>query len=223
MYRSHGHSRRYGRRSRRGRYRRCVKGRHMTATRVRRIINAELKFNTLSVGPQEITPTVGDIIPVTSNIVQGDLATQRIGNWIKPVNLHGTVTLQGNGAAAGAADAFLVRCGFVCWYNDEQFDPPAVAQIVQDPLAPFGPLNIGNRGSFKQLWSRKMLLSTDDDNTYFFRVVPYYLRIRCPQTTYDAGNPKKYQIFFYILSDSILGAGQNPIFNLDFTVRFTDS
>lgn len=188
--------------------------------RVKRIVNAELKHRVLGIGPNAITPTVGDIIDVTDPIALGDTATQRTGNWINPQNLHGTVVLQGN-IAAGAA-SFLIRVGFVQWQNDTQFDPPSVAQIMEDPLSPFGPFNIGNKGSFKSLWSRKVLVANDQDNSKFFATLPYYLRLsRGRKVLFDGGNPKKYGIYFYVMSDSIVAS--NPTFQLDFTLRYTDS
>ncbi len=213
----------YGRRRRPMRRRRKQfrrRGGHMTAYRVRRLIDAELKFFVTGV-ETDITPTTGELVSITSNIIQGDLASQRTGNWIKPVNLHGTVVVKGNAAALPGTDTFLVRCGFISWYNDEQFDAPSIGQIMQDPLAPFGPLDIANRGSFKQVWSRKFLISNDIANNNFYRTLPYYLKLHVPKPVYNAGNPKKYQLFFYILTDSIVL--DNPTFNLDVTMRYTDS
>ncbi len=192
---------------------------HMTAYRVRRIINAELKVRFLSVALGDVTQGTGDIIAVTSTIGSGTLSGQRIGNWIKPVNLHGQVVLTGEEGAA--EPLFNVRCGFVQWLNDEQFDPISVAQIIEDPVAPFGPLNFGNRGSFKQLWSRKYILSNNSDNSQFLKTIPFYIKLRVPKCTYDDGNPKKFQLYFYILGDHLLATA--PKFSLDFTCRYTDS
>ncbi len=205
--------RRFKRRSRRGR-----SGR-MTAYRVRRIINAELKVRFLSVALGDITQGTGNLVAVTSPIAVGGLAGQRVGNWIKPINLHGQVTLTGEDGAAESL--FNVRCGFIQWMNDEQFDPVSVAQIIEDPVSPFGPLNFGNRGSFKQLWSRKYILSNDVQNSQFLKTIPFYIKLRVKQCTYDDGNPKKFQLYFYVLGDHLLATA--PKFSLDFTCRYTDS
>ncbi len=213
--------RRFKKKSYRGRRRRYTRGRgkHMTAYKVRCIINAEMKVRFLSVALGDVTQGTGDVIPVSSTIGSGTLSGQRIGNWIKPINLHGQVVLTGEQGAA--EPLFNVRCGFVQWLNDEQFDPISVAQIIEDPVAPFGPLNFGNRGSFKQLWSRKYILSNNSDNSQFLKTVPFYIKLRVPKATYDDGNPKKFQIYFYILGDHILATA--PKFSLDFTMRYTDS
>jgi len=63
----------------------------------------------------------------------------------------------------------------------------------------------------------------DDDNSQFLRTVPFYLKLRVPKSLFDGGNSKKYQITFYIMSDSLLGVGMSPFFNLDYTLRYTDS
>ncbi len=204
------------RRRKSGRRRR---GKHMTAYKVRRIINAELKVRFLSVALGDITQGTGNLVAVSSTIAVGGLAGQRVGNWIKPVNLHGQVVLTGEDGAAESL--FNVRCGFIQWYNDEQFDPVSVAQIIEDPVAPFGPLNFGNRGSFKQLWSRKYIVSNEVQNSQFLKTIPFYLKLHAKQCVYDDGNPKKFQIYFYILGDHLLAT--SPKFSLDFTMRYTDS
>jgi len=193
----------------------------MTASRVRRLIDAELKYNVLGLGPLQVPISVGQIVPITSNISQGVLITERIGNWITPRNIHGNLVVKGNQAAMPGTDSFLLRAGIFQWKNDEQFDTPDLNQIVQDPLSPLGPLNFSNRGSFKQIWGRTFLVVNDDDNPKFIVKFPIYLRLRRNKTLYDAGNPKKFNYFFFIHSDSIVV--DNPVFNLDLTVRYNDS
>ncbi len=208
------------RKSYRGRKKRYMRrSNRMTSYRVRRIINAELKSRVIAIALNDIPQGAGLVIPITSGIGQGTQSNQRIGNWIKPVNLHGAVVIHGNFAAPETL--FNVRCGFISWYNDEQFDPPDLVQIVEDPLAPFGPLSISNRGSFKQVWARKYIVANNNDSSKFMQNIPYYIKLRLPKCTYDAGNPKKFQLFFYIHSDSL--AANQPQFSFDFTFRYTDS
>lgn len=212
---------RRSRKSFRRKGRRFMKRNIMTASRVRRIIDAELKYNVISVGPIEVPITAGIVIPITSGIAQGFGITQRIGNWITPRNIHGNLVVKGNQAAMIGTDSFLLRAGIFQWKNDEQFDSPDVNQIVQDPLAPLGPLNFANRGSFKQVWGRTFIIMNDDDNSKFIMKFPIYIRLRPRKTLYDDGNPKKFNYFFFIHSDSIVA--DNPVFNLDLTVRYNDS
>ncbi len=203
-------------------YRRRTYRRPMTAYRVKRIINAELKYNVQSLD-LEIPITVGSIVPLTSGIAIGDMQTQRTGNWINPQNYHGNLVVKGNLAAMTAGtDSFLLRAGVFQWMNDEQFDPPDLNQIVHDPLAPLGPLSLLNKGSFKQVWGRTFVIMNDDDNSQFIKKFPIYVRLgRRPKSLYDADNPKKFQYFFFIHSDSIVV--DNPFFSLDSVLRYTDS
>ena len=215
--------RRYTRRSRyRGRRRRSMRHRRaMTTYRVKRIINAELKYS-LQAASGDITATTGVFIPLTSGIAQGDGQTDRTGNWISPQNYHGNLVVKGNQTAMVAADSFLLRAGVFQWMNDEQFDPPNLNQIVQDPLAPLGPLSLLNKGSFKQVWGRTFVIMNDDDNSQFIKKFPIYVRLgRRPKALYDAGNPKKFHYFFFIHSDSIVA--DQPQFSLDTVLRYTDS
>jgi len=207
-----GRRRRSNRRSRR---------RPMTASRVKRIINAELKYAVQALDAT-IPATTGIIVPLTSGIAIGDLQTSRTGNWISPQNYHGNLVVKGNLNAMVATDSFLIRAGIFQWMNDEQFDPPDLAQIVHDPLAPLGPLSLLNKGSFKQVWGRTFVIMNDDDNSQFIKKFHFYLRLgRRPKSLYDAGNPKKFQYYFFIHTDSIVT--DNPFFSLDSVLRYTDS
>jgi len=105
--------------SRKRRFTRRKSNRVMTVNRVRRIIDAELKFKVRSIGTIAVPDTVGFLTPITSDILEGTDAISRIGNWIKPINLHGAVTVTGNTAAMAAENFFGIRVGFVLWKNDE--------------------------------------------------------------------------------------------------------
>jgi len=122
-------------RSRRGRrkLKRRYSSRPMTTSRVVRIIDAELKFRDLSVGPQPIPSVTGAVSPI-SNIAQGDLVNQRNGNWIKPVTFYGTVTIVGN--TAQALTTSLYRIIVVQWKENEVANPVTLANIMQDTSDP---------------------------------------------------------------------------------------
>ncbi len=226
VYRSSYRSRR-GRgkyRRRRGMMRRSrYSKRHMTVGRVKRIIDAELKFKVLSVGPLTVPNLIGDFVSVTDNIAQGDSATERIGNWISPVNIHGSVLIQGNQLAQTTNTSVSFRVAFFQWKEDLQFQTPDAATIMQDTVAPFGPWNITNKGSFQVVWTRKFFVSNDDDNYFFTRKLDFYIRIgRRPKVLYDDGNPKKYHYFFFIMNDATDSTNLLQYF-LDYTLRYTDS
>jgi len=62
----------------------------------------------------------------------------------------------------------------------------------------------------------------DDDNSQFIKKFHFYVRLgRRPKSLYDAGNPKKFQYYFFIHTDSIVV--DNPFFSLDSVLRYTDS
>jgi len=211
------------RRSMRRRRRSGRRGRRapMTAGRVKRLIGAELKYD-LTAADFAITPTTGNLIRFTQDIAQGDTVTTRTGNWINPQVIHGKVVVKGDPTALPGTDSFLCRIGVLQWLNDVQFDPPANNQIVQDPFAPLGPLNITGRGSFKQVWSRTFVIANDMANPQFFKTFPFYLRVgKYPKCVYDGANPKKYHWYFYAISDSIVV--QSPGLSIDAIMRFTDS
>ncbi len=216
------------RRSHRSRYRRRrpmrrrkrYSRRPMTAYRVKRIINAELKYDLVAQN-LAIPNVVGDITHLT-NIALGDTQIQRTGNWIAPQIYHGNLVVKGNSAALPGTDSFLIRAGVFQWMNDAQFDPPALVQIVQNVAAPMGPLSLLNKGSFKQLWGRTFVVMNEIDNSQYVKKFSIYLKLGSrPKTLFDGGNDKKFHYYFFIMSDSIVA--NTPSYSLDSVLRFTDS
>lgn len=203
--------RRTGRRSRRS---------VMTVGRVKRIISAELKFLTtdfdfmpVSIGSPILTPL--------SNIGQGDLVTQRNGNWVQPINLHGYVTL--TGTVGAPSQTLQARVGLFRWMNDNSVDPPNIIQILNDPGNPSGPFSFRNKASFKILWSRFVNIQTDPNSPQFLKTLRYYIRLgRSSKALYDAALQKKYQLFFFAVGDGLVG-GDDVQVSLTNTLRFTDS
>lgn len=192
----------------------------MTTYRVKRIINAELKYVVQAI--DGAVPPAGVIIPITEGISLGDTQTNRTGNWIAAQNYHGNLVVKGNPAAMPGTDSFLIRVGVFQWMNDTQFDPPDMSQIVHDLAAPLGPLSLLNKGSFKQLWARTFAIMNDDDNSQFLKKFSIYVKMsRRPKVLFDGDNPKKFHIYFFALSDSIVL--ENPAFSLQTVFRYTDS
>lgn len=191
----------------------------MTKGKVMRIIDAELKLRDLGVGPNAIPSITGQISQITA-IGQGDLNTQRTGNWIKPTTLFGQVTLKGNiGAAAGVTP--LYRVGIACWKQDETANPFALAQVMQNTNSPHQGYRISNKGQFKILWSRTGVLSSQEDNPKFVVTHSFYLK-PVLKILYEAAADKNNHLFLFAYSD-ILAAASPPTIVFDLRLRYTDS
>ncbi len=213
-----GGKRRYTRRKRRTGRR--PMGRHMTVGRVKRIISAELKFR---VRDFDFTPVnvANPIILQMTDILQGDSASSRTGNWIQPINMHGYVTC--TGTAGAALQTLQCRVGIFRWLNDASVDPPQIGSLVEDPANPSGPFSFGDKQSFKILWSRFINLQTNPDSPQFLKTLRYYVRIgRSAKALYDAADSKKNQLYFFAMADG-LAAGDDVQVSLTNTTRFTDS
>ncbi len=200
-----------------------MRRRPMTSGRVRRIIDAELKYHILTAGGQ--APSfVGDSQPLTELITQGDGVTQRNGNWIKPVNIHGTLRVTAVNDPGAISPVVDVRAMVIRWNEDLSVNPPTLAHVVNDPSAPGGQFNFENKGQFKVMWTKNFTLVNDDDNSQFTKLFKVYIRLsRSPKTLFDgAALAKKFHYIFYIFSDTN-AAGEIPSYQIDFVTRYTDS
>ncbi len=206
------------RRRQRGHARRTLRRKLMTSGKVKRIIDAELKVRDLGVGPIIIPSVTGDITHITS-IGQGDLSTQRTGNWIKPVSWMGTFTVQGDVAAADDTSQFRIGC-FV-WKENQSTDPATLAKIVQDTSAPHQQYNIESKGSFKILWSRTGLVSNNNRNPQFQKIYRFYVKPSM-KILYDGSAFRKFHLFIFGMSNAD-PLDNPPIYSFDTRLRFTDS
>ncbi len=193
--------------------------RPMTTGRVKRIIDAELKVRDLGVGPVAIPATVGSVIQI-SNIAQGDLNTQRNGNWIKPTSWMGTITLQGN----ELADPTLVpqfRVGIVCWKENQTINPLDLGKLMQDTFAPHQQFNIENKGQFKILWSRTGILSNQDTNPQYLKVLRFYVKPPL-KLLFDDDESRNNHLFIFAYTDTD-AVDNPPMYSFDTRLRYTDS
>ncbi len=220
--------RRYARRTRRpramgrgrGNYRtQRYRRRPMTVGRVKRIIDAELKFTDLDVGPVDIPNLTGFSSPITLPIGVGTSANQRIGNWIKPVTWYGTITVTGDPAEADSTS--LISLMAVQWLEDETQNPLNLNDIVQDTAEPHQGFNIQNKGQFKILWSCTAIISNNNDNTQFQKMFKFYVKPR-ERVLYSDAAPKKGQLFLLAFSN-IPAAGNPPQYEFSSRLRYTDS
>ncbi len=193
--------------------------RPMTSGRVKRIIDAELKVRDLGVGPVDIPAGAGSVVHI-SNIGQGDLNTERNGNWIKPTSFMGTITLQGNEVAdAGLVPQF--RVAVVCWKENQTLNPLELGKLVQDTFAPHQQFNIENKGQFKVLWSRTGILSNQDINPQYLKVLRFYVKPPM-KVLYDNAAFKNNHLFIVAFSD-VDAAANPPMYSFDTRLRYTDS
>ncbi len=193
--------------------------RRMTTGKVKRIIDAELKFVDVDLGPLDIPNAVGVVTPITTGIAQGDAVNERNGNWIKPVTLYGTITINGNVAAL--PETALFRHMIVVWKENETNNPIDLGQIVQSTVFPHQGFNVQNKGQYRILWSRTGIVSSNPDNPQFQKMHRFYVKPSM-KVLYDGANPKNNQLFFISFSDVNL-ALDPPVIEFDIRLRYTDS
>ncbi len=189
---------------------------HMTSGRVKRIIDAELKFRDLDLGPIAIPVGLGAVIHV-SDLAQGDTASQRQGNWVKPSTWMGSFTMQGNPLQVDQTTQFRVIV--VCWKENQDLNPILLNKVVQDPASPHQGFNIQNKGQFKVLHSRIGILSNDDDNPQFQKLLRYYVRPSMKVLFSDA-DFKNNHLFLFIFHDAV---DNSPTVVVSTRLRYTDS
>lgn len=208
--------RRFPRRARMGRRRRR---RPMTTGRVKRIVDAELKFFDLGIGPVSIPSGVGSVVHL-SNIAQGDSSSQRTGNWIKPVTFMGTLTIFANLTdVVNATVAY--RVGVFYWKENQDLNPVTLAKIMQDTTAPHQQYKVTNKGQFKILWSRTGILSNDPANPRFQAIHKFYVKPRL-KNLYEGGGPRNNQLFIFAYSE-VDALNDPPSYSFDARLRYTDS
>ncbi len=191
----------------------------MTAGRVKRIIDAELKVRDLGVGPVPMPTVLGSFVHLTA-IGQGDGNDERNGNWIRPVTWMGTVTLIANDADV-VNTTVQYRIGCILWKENHAINVANLAKIMQDTSAPHQQYNIENKGQFKVLWSRTGILSNDTTNPRFQAVHKFYLRPRM-KVLYEGATNKNNHLFLFGYSD-VASDANPPSISFDTRIRYTDS
>ncbi len=193
--------------------------RPMTTGKVKRIIDAELKFVDVDLGPLAIPNTLGVVTPISSGIAQGDAVNERNGNWIKPVTLYGTIVINGNSGAN--VDTSFFRHMIVVWKENETNNPIDLQQIVQSVVFPHQGFNVQNKGQYRVLWSRTGIVSNNIDNSQFQKMYRFYVKPSM-KILYDGAAEKNNQLFFLSFSD-INAAGNPPDVEFSLRLRYTDS
>jgi len=193
--------------------------RPMTNYRVRRIIDAELKRFTNTTN-SDAPATTGSVFPLTDIIGQGISSTQRIGDWIKVINLHGNLSVK---AQDSVGQIVAVRAFIFQWNETAEAGPPSLEDIVNNVTAPTGQFSFSNKGQFRILWTKLFNVVNQDNNPAYQRMLKIYIRTnRLPKTLFTGVLPRKFHYYFMIFSDTA-APGEIPEYRLDLTVRYTDS
>lgn len=193
------------------------------ARKVRSVIRPELKFlDTGDAGDVDVaTSVLVPTINITNSITTGDGASNRQGEKIFPVNLHGIVTYTGNSASSNLDE----RCRIIIFAWREVPDlpnEPILSQILETPSNPYSAFNLSNRNRFKVFYSRKFTLSNDSTNPQFIKTFKIYIRLRrMGLITYDGATPLRNQIFVYYISTN--DTLNEPTFQSYLTFRYNDS
>ncbi len=192
--------------------------RPMTTGRVKKIIGAELKF--VSTNFRDAFTAAIPVLLNLSNMPQGDNNSQREGNRITPVNIHGHITVVGE--SAQTTDVTDIRLAIFRWNEDIEATANPLAEEIMQNVAELGSsYNINNRGQFKILWSRYFTVVNNPDNSAFRRTLRFYVKLSGPKVLFDVNQPKKFHYFFMALSNSAEIADPQMILNTTF--RYTDS
>ncbi len=195
--------------------------RPMTAYKVRRLINPELKISQ-QLNELQVQPVTGNLVSITDPIVQGVLATQRNGQQIQPAVLHGHINLTGEEKTAATDLKVTVRMAFLRWKESQNDNPPSAAEIMSNTADPQGPYNFGGKGKFDIMWSRVTTIVNSPDNSQFSKRFRFYLKLgKGPMCQWNEATPEKYHLFFFAISDATVT--DEPALVLSTVFRFTDS
>jgi len=192
----------------------------MTVGKVKRIISAELKFTTTN-AVDTVVNTANPYVENLTAMAQGNTSSQRDGNRINGVNVHGNITL--NGEDAGVDEITPVRITIFRWNEDASVTVPTPALIMQDVAQLGGAYNINNRGFFKVLYSRFFTLVNSNDNVNFKKTLRFYTKLS-GKIIFDGGlvtDLKKFHIYIMIQATSTVAT--HPVLNSSITFRYTDS
>ncbi len=192
--------------------------RHMTPGKVKRIIDAELKFKDVNVNGLTIPSLLGNLFSLSA-IDTGDGESERIGNWVKPVSLHGAITVQADETSAEPLQRF--RVFIVQWRENQDIDVASLEKLVQNTSQPYLGYNVQSKGAFKVLWTWVGAVISNTDNPQYAKTRRFYVKPRT-KILYDGDGPRKYQIFMAGISD-IAALDAPPSFTFSSRLRYTDS
>ncbi len=152
-----------------------------------------------------------------SGIDTGDGPSERIGNWLKPVTLYGTLNAQADENNEEVNQPFRVM--IVQWRENQDNDPISLESVVQNTAEPFQGYNIQSKGSFKILHTWVSTVIGNTDNTQYIKTHRFYVK---PSTKvlYDDTLQRKFNLFLLAFSDK---AALAPTLFGNVRLRYTDS
>ncbi len=194
----------------------------MTVRKVRRIIGAELKRQVF--GINGVFPAVDGFVFQATDIGIGTSVTQRVGDWISPAVMHGTIQVNAvHGISPAIREQMTGRIVIFTFKEDSADGDPTVSDIVNNDTSPNGQFNFVNRGQFKVLYTRTFSLVADHDSPFFTNTFKYYLRLGShPKITFNGTITKQNHIYILLFSDVDTADPAVPEFRLDNVIRYTD-
>lgn len=199
-------------------------GRAAFVKQVRRAVGSELKY--LSTNSTFLVSQSDPSALFLSNVVQGLGPKERIGNWINPVGMHGTVRCHGTTLAA-APEIYTMRVG-ILRYNDDISNITFISSDLLETVdRPGGPFKVTSKGQFSVLWTRVLIVSNNSDNGLFNRSLKFRINLETsPKVLFDGpsltGQTRNHLVFF-AMSDSPTPDDEPPSVDIDCMFRFTDS
>ncbi len=185
---------------------------------IQSVVDAELKVADFA-ATVEVNFPLGINTTLTGNIGQGELNTERSGNWIKPVKLYGTFYVTGN--TDNTALSTNYRLIVYCWKEDESINDASLFKVMADTSDPFQGFNIINKGQFQILYTHTDEVSNSDFNGRNSKIHKFSIpSSRMSKVLYAMDVEKKNQIFIAANSGVSL---DGPIIGFTTRLRYTDS
>ncbi len=190
------------------------------AQQVRSVIKQESKFHFIAA--QGFPIATEPMILRLSEIPQGIGASARVGNWLKPTNLYGNITITAFNNAA--FPSYRVRVAILQWNEDESKDVFDGSRILEDDNSPGGPWRVSEKGQFTILWSKFCAVVNNSDNTQFVKSFPFQIKMHNKKRVlFEGAAPKKFQLFAFVACNAPIGSGEPPGVVVESQLRYTDS
>ncbi len=194
------------------------------ASQVRRVVSAERKYVHIQ-GTIIAQSQSAQSFPLSESS-QGTGPTERIGNWIQPVSMHGTCTVTGD--PTGPSDSVTKVRVFIWIINDNAsafvVDP---YEFMDDRARPHGPFNINRKGGFSVVWTRVCTVADLLRNDKHSMTYSWSLSLNKKQKCLFSGpadfNRTKFHYNFAALSDVPNPLSNPPTIVFDSMFRYTDS
>ncbi len=116
-----------------------------------------------------------------------------------------------------------IRVGIALWKNDESADAFQAGDIMANAAAPAGDFSVLEKGSYQVLWTRYVVVMNNDDNSQVIKKLMFNVNLsKVPRSLYSGAAPKKFQLFFFAVSDDTNGGVDAVNIELDAMFRYSD-